>query len=482
MILKPSKCIGCPFYDKSEYFTPDHIVPNSKVFFIAQNPGADEEAGHRLVRRNQYTNEYTPVQPQPLIGATGQLFERRFLPLSGLKREEISIGNSIRCRPGSALGLKPDDLPNITTKMKLETSKADIVKALKHCQDAYLQVPSSTELIVTMGRYALFAMTGIQNEESEYGHKQGVVESWRGYSVDLPNYRSFSTIDTSFYHSLTSSYKLFVTMHIAALNYPANKKYFHAVLQDFHKIKLLLNKQWPLPLPTWSTRPPIQWPAYAAFDTEYVPDTNELIRWSLCDVNNNLYCVESGNTNDNSIQVALNSTVLIQNALADIGHLSHIIDISKVNVEDLMLAHSVLWTGEPHSLNYINSMYGAFNRYKHLIHEESQKQLYSVLDAYEPMYSWRNHFIPEFRADAVECEKVGIQNSWQIYKKYRLPLIPIINKAHQTGVKVDTSRLSEIQRLYKDRLQEIGQLAKLATNDNNFYIGGMKRVKDEIYG
>ena len=391
MFNKPDNCISCPLYKHGKYFTPDTIVPNSKVLFIAQNPGPDEEAGHKLVKRHwqgsQYFDEHKQVQPQPLIGATGQLFDNRFLPLSGLKRHEVSLANAIRCRPGQSLGLPSNDsLPNLTTKMKLETSEADIAKALRYCRDTYLKIPESVKLIVTMGRYAMFSVTGIQNEETEYGHKQGVMESWRGYAVNADSFSRFDTVDTTRYHNLLQSDRhIFFTMHIAALFKGQNKRYFHATLNDFHKIKLLLNGQWPLPLPTWHNTAPTQWPKYAAFDTEYIPDTNELIRWSLCDTSYNLFCVEAADTPSTygyRIPIVPNSTVLIQNALADIAHLAEITDMSTVQIEDMMLADSVLWTGEPHGLNFISSKHGAFNRYKHLAHEEGQQQLYSALDAY----------------------------------------------------------------------------------------------------
>jgi DNA polymerase I-like protein with 3'-5' exonuclease and polymerase domains len=259
-------------------------------------------------------------------------------------------------------------------------------------------------------------------------------------------------------------------MHTASLF--RDKRFFHATLQDFHKINLILQNKWPLSLPQWSAEPPTQWPSYAAFDTEYIPDINKLIRWSLCDTDNNLYCVEFDTYNVDFIPVRQNSTVLIQNALADINYLSHIIDISTINIEDMMLAHSVLWTGEPHSLNYINSMYGAFNRYKHLAQEGGQQQLYSALDAYEPMYSWRHHFIPEFKKD---------KQSWQIYKKYRLPLINIINKAQQTGVKVNTDMLLQVQSILQTRLSDIQREACEITGDDSFNIGGSKQLKELIY-
>lgn len=99
-MLKPSGCAGCPLEHHGRYFTPDSYVPGSTVLFVAQNPGPDEEAGHKLVKRtwigNTYHDEYTQVQPQPLIGATGQLFDNRYLPLAGLKRSDVSTANALR--------------------------------------------------------------------------------------------------------------------------------------------------------------------------------------------------------------------------------------------------------------------------------------------------------------------------------------------------------------------------------------------------
>lgn len=477
MIPKPSTCDGCPFAKHGAYYTPDTIVPNSKVMFIAQNPGANEEQGRVLTKRHfhgggQYTDEYTQSVPQPLIGATGQQFTNRFLPLASLERKDISIGNAIRCRPGASLGLKkPDDLPVITTKMKLEHSSADIVNALKHCRDAHLRVPDSVTTIVAMGRYAMFQLTGIQHEETEYGHKQGVVESWRGYGVDVCNFNRFSTVDTSFYHDMyTSSKHIFFMMHLAALNYGANRRYMHATLQDFAKLRLLLDGKWPGVLPQWQTVAPTVWPQYAAFDTEYIPEGNVLLRWSLCDTDSNLYCVDAFDTDTNNIAVQRNSTVITQNALADIAHLATLVDISMVNIEDMMLAHSVLWTGEPHNLNYINSVYGNLNRSKHL--NKDNPQLYSALDAHQPMYMWQHYFLPAFKADPL---------SWRVYKRYRLPLIHIIDKAQQHGVRVDTARLTEVQQILQQRVESYRQQAIAITNSDTFKLGGRKQVMEYLY-
>jgi len=489
VIPLPSSCEGCPFYKYKDHpdnsFTPDFVVPSSVVYFIAQNPGKDEALGHRLVARTyhgygQSSDEYEEVQPQPLIGATGKAFDTRFLPLTGLSRDEVSLGNAIRCRPGKALGLaRADELPLITATMKLESSKADIVNALKHCKAAHLKVPDSVKVVVTMGRHAMFAMTGLSKDEDEYKKKQSVLESWRGYAVNVSDYSASTTVDTSIYHSLLNLENgqavpervVFMTMHLAALFYGDNKRFYHATLQDYHKLGMLLRGEWPLPLPLWSNKGPVEWPSYSAFDTEYNPDTAELYRWSMCDRHNNLYAVEFDSSYNSRLPVAVGSVVLIQNALADISYLSRIVDIRNVKLEDMMLAHSVLWSGEPHSLNYINSVYGTLNRYKHL--SADNPQLYSALDAWEPMQMWRSYFIPEFKRDP---------QSWYVYKKYRLPLINIIDKAQRSGVKLDSSRLTDVQAILLERLEGYRLKAQDITGDPLFNIGGSKRLKEVIYG
>lgn len=487
MIKKPSACEGCPFYTKGEYFTPDTIVNNSKVFFLAQNPGPDEESGRLLIERiwhyGEKHDEWQQVTPQPLIGATGKLFTDRFLPLSGLSRDTVSLGNAIRCRPGAALGLKADGLPPLTTAMRLETSEAPIVKALKHCRDAYFKPPASTEVIVTMGRYAMFALTGIQSEENEYGRRAGVMESWRGYGVDLKDFEAgWKTIDTSYYHPLDSRYRIYFTMHIAALfqgdldssatgsQGAGGKKYYHATLEDFHRLKLLLERKWPEPLPSWETEVPREWPKYSSFDTEYVPETNELLRWSLCDSEGHLYGIDY--TKDKShVPMLRGATVLAQNFIADYGHLRSIIGDVPFTMEDMFLAHTVLWTGEPHNLNYIQSKYGTLNRYKHL--SSGEPELYSVLDAHQPMVMWLRHFLPQFRNDPL---------SWQVYRRYRVGLIEPYWRAEQAGSPVDTERLLDVKAVLEERLADYTRKARDLTGDPKLNLGGRKAMLEYISG
>jgi uracil-DNA glycosylase len=474
-IPKPSSCIGCPFYDKGKYYTPDKVIPGSKVSFILQNPGPDEEQGRKIIKTDWYSgrpiHSYTDVVPQPLIGATGKLFNERFLPLSGLNRNEISIHNTIRCRPGKSLGLRADSLPTVTNKMSLFHSEAAIVRAINHCRDAHLKLPSTTELVVLMGGYSLYSMTGLTD-----------VTSWRGYAFNADSDFNPPSVDSNRYNSLVSKKKLFVTMHLAALfqrgkddgteTYDSsNSKYYHATLQDFGKIKRILNGKWPRPLPTWRDMPPVTWPKYSSFDTEYHPDTNELYRWSLCDTAYNLYCVEAYNTPLSGIPIAPGSTVIAQQVLADWPHLKTIVDVSSIRIEDLMLANCVLHTGEPNDLDYQCSVHGAFNRYKHL--SKQHPQLYSALDSYEPMFIWKNAYVPRFRKDPL---------AWDIYRQDKMKLVNMIDKTQQKGIPLDQERLTIAGRVYTERIEEIRQLARVLTGNPNFNIGGTKGMKEALYG
>ena len=471
---KPDACKGCPFYSKGNFYVPDRVVEDSPLFFLAQNPGPDEEAGRKLKERHwlgygQHWDDTEEVTPQPLIGTVGQLFNNKFLSRTHYARQDVSVGNAIRCRPGAGLGLKTDELPKLTSTMTLDTSKSDFVRAIRHCTDAHLRIPEKTNMFVAMGAVALFALTG-----------QHSVIDWRGYVIRTTrhNVMSHISVNVDKYHDVSQPQRgddidVFVTTHIAGLYKGDNKRYYHATLNDFSRLHKFITKQWPHSLPTWHVEAPDAWPAVSVFDTEYDPVTQELIRWSLCKYDggiSDLYCVEAINT-PGAIQVPFASTVIMQNALADIGHLSGIIDMSDVHIEDLMLAHAVLWTGEPHSLNYIASMYGAFNRYKHLNTDEPQ--LYSALDAFEPMYIWTTAIMPAFRSD---------RQSWLVYRQYVLPLIPIINKAQQTGLRLDGSRLKFVRDLLQEQVNELQHKARQVTKEDGLNLGGRKDILRLIYG
>ena len=141
---KPEACRGCPMYSDGLGFVPDEYVEGALVHIKGQGPGKDEES-----------------EGIPFTGATGQKMNDRFLPLAGLTRgEDVSIGNTIRCRWTRPDGTKTDDLP-----------PDDILQvAVEHCRHAHERIPSSVRLVLAQGQVAWKACGG-----------PGNIHGWRGY-------------------------------------------------------------------------------------------------------------------------------------------------------------------------------------------------------------------------------------------------------------------------------------------------------------
>ena len=140
MLPKPDGCRGCPL-DGPGSFVPDEIV-DSPVFVLGQNPGADEERAGR-----------------PFVGRSGQELDNKYLPLAGLERGRVSLGNVLRCRWKGT-----NDLP---TGVVLRD-------AVRHCTDAHLRIPPATQLVIAHGALAWKLLNGKLGEERS-------ISEWRGF-------------------------------------------------------------------------------------------------------------------------------------------------------------------------------------------------------------------------------------------------------------------------------------------------------------
>ena len=91
MRAKPQWCIdNCKYAKVGLGFCPDAgIVARAKYAAIAEGPGAQETLDTRG----------PDGYGRPLIGPTGQFWEREVLWPLGLRREDFIIGNSLHCRP-----------------------------------------------------------------------------------------------------------------------------------------------------------------------------------------------------------------------------------------------------------------------------------------------------------------------------------------------------------------------------------------------
>ncbi|MBO9369028.1 MAG: uracil-DNA glycosylase [Chloroflexi bacterium] len=85
-------CTRCPLHHSRKKAVPGEGPASAEIMFIGEAPGF-------------YENE----QGRPFVGAAGQFLDE-LLQRAGLKREEVWIGNVIKCRPPGNRDPLPEEL------------------------------------------------------------------------------------------------------------------------------------------------------------------------------------------------------------------------------------------------------------------------------------------------------------------------------------------------------------------------------------
>lgn len=98
--------------------------PTARLFFVGEGPGADEDR-----------------QGEPFVGKAGQLLDR-IISAMGLSREDVYIGNIVKCRPPRNRAPLPEEA---ATCLPFLIKQIEIVRP---------------EVIVTLGRTALEGLLG----------------------------------------------------------------------------------------------------------------------------------------------------------------------------------------------------------------------------------------------------------------------------------------------------------------------------------
>lgn len=127
-----SRCALCPGAHKC--IEPDGPI-DADYLFIGEAPGATEEKVNR-----------------PFVGKTGEEVNAHFLPLAGLRREDVLFDNSISCYP-------------ISTGGKLDPKRAKDQELLRTCAEHHLYSLIERvrpRVIITLGAFAAMAL-GIEN-------------------------------------------------------------------------------------------------------------------------------------------------------------------------------------------------------------------------------------------------------------------------------------------------------------------------------
>jgi DNA polymerase I-like protein with 3'-5' exonuclease and polymerase domains len=131
--------------------------------------------------------------------------------------------------------------------------------------------------------------------------------------------------------------------------------------------------------------------------------------------------------------------IVFQNAMADLPILEYNLNIKYSDfkqIEDLLFVHSLLWCELPHTLEFIASVSGWYEKMKHLPMSDPQ---YNAGDVAETIAGWEQYGIKEMGRDP--------QTAW-VYRECMLPLIPIILESQRLGLRIDRSAVEQAHRQY----------------------------------
>lgn len=410
---KPNGCVGCPLYGTGEGFEPDQIVPGAAVDVWLERPGGQDE------------------------------LEDVYLPAAGLEMgKDVSIKRVVRCRP-----LKDGFVP-----------KAAVTECRQYDSTDTLTI---APVAVAAGQLAWKHFDG-----------PGSVHDWRGFPHP---------------HK-----KVLCVLHPADLRKnPAMKL---PSMQDWGKLENYRAGTWPEPTPAfdvcrlsgsssrlgpWVDSAITQAP-FVVVDTEFTRDTRYLLTLGLGYPGQpgmqlwfqDFSSVDRSSVRNDLIRLFERVPVVFQNAMADIPVIEKAMGITYrhyCRVEDTMLAHAVLWSEWPHDLGYLASLYGKYQKMKHL--SEKDPELYNWGDVLDTIGTWQG-VSRELQRDPL---------SEAVYREQSLPLVPILLRRARKGIRVDTAGVTKAVADLEVR-QDWARNVAAATVGRTFNLGSEKQLKAYLYG
>jgi uracil-DNA glycosylase family 4 len=108
------QCCKCGLGSTRTNAVPGEGSPNARIMFVGEAPGADEDA-----------------QGRPFVGRAGQLLDK-IIAACKLKREDVFIGNILKCRPPDNRDPRPEEIISCLPYLQrqIEAIKPEIIVAL----------------------------------------------------------------------------------------------------------------------------------------------------------------------------------------------------------------------------------------------------------------------------------------------------------------------------------------------------------------
>lgn len=137
--------------------------------------------------------------------------------------------------------------------------------------------------------------------------------------------------------------------------------------------------------------------------------------------------------------------------------------------EDTMLAHAVLWCELPHSLEFIASVWGRYEKLKHL--KVQDELLYNFGDVLETDAIWDTIVNSSFKHDPL---------AENVYRTQHLKLCPILDATVERGLRVNKARVEEARLEYEAKVKQAESLA-LATAGWPININSSQQIAWYLY-
>lgn len=423
VLQKPSQCQGCPSYGSGEGYVPDLIRPQAKITFLEFAPSIDDVYG-RIVEGWNGPREpiYYNSTPQPLCGVSGYMLYQTYFPLAKLQLQDISVQYVIRCR--AAL------------------TKETYAQTIAFCTQAH--------------------STTTQGPVIAHGEDAWEVTQGPGYPIQ--NWRGF--LGPSQYHGT----QVYGVQHTLDLLRDPHAKFIARF--DWKRLHHVLQREWPRPIPERIVASPTCRGAFVdalkealeqpeiMVDTEYIPDEQLLTHvgaaWRVGETVKG-FQLEWVRGQSTSVERAIfmeywhrlcrKVKMGFWNAKADLPILKHNLNDTPDAIEDPMQAHAVLWPDMDHDYEFVASIYGKYNKLKHL--SKTDILLYHWGDMIDLVWIWEA-LKEEFKHDPQAEQK---------YRQQNLKLIPILLGTEARGIRLAQRRIESALPTYQRSLDCASRLA-----------------------
>lgn len=419
---KPNQCHGCPSYGDGTRYVPDLIQPYAKVTLLEFMPSSDDILGRFVEGYNGPRDPiYRQVTPQPLCGSSGYALRKTYFPLAKLHPEDVSVQYVLRCQA--------------------HITKETYAHTITFCEQVH---PTTAQ-----GPY-------IAHGEEAWHATQGPlpIQAWRGFIGPEP------------YHGA----QVYGVQHTLDLLRDPHAKFIARF--DWKRLHHVLLKEWPHPVPERIVASPACRGAFVAslrealeqpeimVDTEYIPDeqllthvgaawrSGETVKgFQLEWLRGQATSVERAIFMGYWHQLCRKVKMGFWNAKADLPILKHNLNDTPDRIEDPMQAHAVLWPDMDHDYEFVASIYGRYNKLKHLA--KTDVLLYHWGDMIDLVWIWEA-LKEEFKHDPHAEAK---------YRNQNLKLIPILLDTEARGIRLDQSRIESALPVYQQGIDTAMQLA-----------------------